>query len=349
MQVRAILAVALLAIWSSSGALAATQKVANFGGWSVTSHTNDSTGQFSHCIASGIYKSGIFMMISIDTGYKWRMGFLNPAWNLQPGGQYGISYWVDRGRPVAGVANVFDKNSVFIELEDSQALFETFRRGHLLTVQAAGEEFNFSLENSSVSLKAALDCVHRNVRGPAPNPFVNGQQQAQPTAADAGLKVEAATFTANVLSGTGMPNFELVDPVAAGYGDYHAAFVAPGFVGGTQISPLGTVEDAAAYVSGNAAKRCTGQLATAKVPNRGEGVHIRVMCGQAGGASGESNYYLIPRAQGGIYAFELSVAAAPPSATTSTLPSGEAPAREVDRYSAKVLDASVVATGSKRQ
>ena len=348
MRVWKSLAILLCSLCATSSGIAGSRNVANYGGWSVTAHTSDSSGQFTHCIASGIYKSGIFMMISIDVDYKWRMGFLNPAWNLQPGGQYGISYWVDRGRPVAGVANVFDKNSVFIELEDSQALFETFRRGHLLTVQAAGEEFNFSLENSSVSLKSALDCVNRNIRGPASNPFANGQQQAQPGAVDPGLKVEAATFTANVLSGTGMANFELVDPVAAGYTDYHAAFVAPGLVGGTYISPYGTVQDAAAHLSGNAAKRCTGQLATAKMPSRGDSVHIRVMCGAPGGASGESNYYLIPRSRGGIYAFELSVVTPSTASTTSTLPSGEPPDREVDRYSAKVLDASVTASGSQR-
>lgn len=326
----------VLAAAASGFANAAAKREGSIGAWDLSSHRYDQSGQFSHCVAMANYQSGISMMIAVDFGMKWRMGFANRSWSLADGATYPVTYWIDRGRSINASAKVSGQDFVIIELVDSQLLFEAFRRGHVLNVQASGETFSFSLKDSSASLSWLMNCVTRNMAaGPSnANPF----STAKNNEGDGRLQIEAAKFTANLLSAAGIPGFEIADVPPPGYQEYHAAFVAPGLVGGVIIAN-GVPQEAAAQVAAKASKECNGALASAQIPSDGNGVHLRVSCKTAT-AEGESNYYFVPRGKGGLYMVELSTLPAQSSALT-TLPEQQSPAQTIQQFSGKVMDASM--------
>ena len=59
---------------------AATISKKKIDAWTVTAHTNDSTGAFSHCTAFASYKSGNHLFFSISRSLNWYMRVVNLNW-----------------------------------------------------------------------------------------------------------------------------------------------------------------------------------------------------------------------------------------------------------------------------
>jgi hypothetical protein len=53
-------------------------------GWSGGAFTDDNTGEFSNCIASASYKSGINFGVLVSKTYNWVLAFTHPSWALAP-------------------------------------------------------------------------------------------------------------------------------------------------------------------------------------------------------------------------------------------------------------------------
>src|SRR5262245_36854598 len=64
------------------------------GSWSGGASTKDADGSFSHCVASGTYKSGIAVFVSRGLS-GWLLGFANPAWKFARGESFQVDVTFD--------------------------------------------------------------------------------------------------------------------------------------------------------------------------------------------------------------------------------------------------------------
>ncbi len=339
---RAALA-AVAAVLSATTALGqGTTTEARIGAWEVMSYRNDA-GEFRHCSTLANYRSGISFMVFLDKSFGWQMGFANTAWALQPGAQYPITYWIDNGVRIPAVAEVALPTFVAVKLIDNAALFDAFRRGRTLSVLAAGERFQFDLTNSSRALTAVAECTARYTAAASQNPFASETpSQGKGTAsANVALKVEAATFTANLLSAAGIPDFSMLEEVPDVYQDYHSVFVAPGIVGGMKIMPEETESSLSTTIIAYVSDRCAGKAATARLPMSNSGVHIQAIC-EENGKKHESSYFILRRKRGGVYGVELTGVEIPPAATnTLPAPAQERPERSLTDLSGRLVEAGL--------
>jgi hypothetical protein len=327
---------------------AATRVEARIGAWDVVVGTDDASGRFAQCLALVSYRNGINLIFSIDASFRWTMVLQNSAWRLSPGATYPINYWIDNGPTIPANAAVLDPDMVGVPLHDSTALFDLFKRGRNLTIQAAGSQFDFGLKDSSRALQSTLECTNRYAgsSGGGSNPF--SAAPASPANVDSSYKAEAAMFTANLLSAAGIPGFQIVETPPKGFENYHSAFVSPDLIGGLVIAPGFTVDAAANEMQAAFASGCNGKLATAKSPVEGAGTQVQVVCEHLDGLREEGSFFVIPRSKGGVYSVVITQApAAPPAAsslppTSSPPPSApRAPSQAPNDISGKLLDASM--------
>ena len=138
-----------------------------YGNWSGNAFYDD--GGFTHCAISASYRSGTSLHFAIDKKYKWRIGFSNQKWRMQKGNSFGIRYQIDRHRIISTQANVISPTFVLAELVANKRIFNQFRRGNMLRVEAGGKIYPFKLTGTSRALKSVLRCVdrHINYRPPA--------------------------------------------------------------------------------------------------------------------------------------------------------------------------------------
>ena len=87
-------------------------------GWSGGAYTNDSTGEFSNCIASAPYKSGITFGVLVTKTLNWALAFTHRSWSLSQGQKFPIVLSFD-GRKTFNVDGVaFATNMVIVQMPD---------------------------------------------------------------------------------------------------------------------------------------------------------------------------------------------------------------------------------------
>src|SRR5438445_9070137 len=59
-------------------------------GWSGGAYTDDRTGEFSNCIASANYKSGIDFGVVVSKTFNWLLAFTHQNWTLALGQKFPI-------------------------------------------------------------------------------------------------------------------------------------------------------------------------------------------------------------------------------------------------------------------
>jgi len=295
----------------AEGAIAKTLESTTLYGWDISAYSNDQTSAFSHCTAGMPYKSGIYLVFSIDGNFNWSMSFANSAWQLTPGSRYPITYQIDNFSQFAAEAVAITPQLASVRLTNSSALFELFRKGWLLKVRAAGNEFRFSLDNSSKALTAALNCAQRYVlaasqRGSS-NPFVapGAGQHNQPTNT-AQLEAEAAAVTANLLASSGIPEFRLAETISPELNIFHAVWWAKDVMGGTIIADNETIDSAVTTLLAYASAGCKGNFASMKLPsNEANAVRLKTVCEESDKNPFVQYTNLIKRKKGGVYAFMI--------------------------------------------
>lgn len=158
---------------------ARAERISNFkiGNWDGGAYTHSGSGAFSHCAASASYRSGTTLVFSIHKDLTWAFGLVNRNWKLKPGETYEVRYWIDRGRPFFGTAEVVAANQVKVPMPGNDRLFGAVRRGRLMTVDAANQTMQFALTSTNRMLSALFDCARywrsRNL-GSTRNPFSDG-------------------------------------------------------------------------------------------------------------------------------------------------------------------------------
>ncbi len=297
------------------------------GAWDVAAYTDEKTGAFSHCVASVPYRSGITLAFSIDAGgNSWRMALTNSAWNLPAGKQYPISYTIDGRIPATDNANVLDATTIVVELPANSDLFQLFQTGSRLTVGAAGDTFPFDLRKSQRVLDFTLKCSRNYTNTASPtNPFERGGSPTNPfdnnsssTATSADYKTEATTVLANVLAASGVQGFTITADMPDSLREYHAAWTAPGVLGGVRVQEA-NVPDAVAYLISADEKSCKGTFASVREHDEKGIVSVKSGCRDSGNDT-EISYTVAPRSAGGTYVFFTYVMpnSAPGAGSTGT-------------------------------
>lgn len=141
--------------------------------WSAGAYTNDSTGAFSHCAASAVYRSDIGLMFSINRDFHWSMGLFGADWRLPVGTRYPVAYSVDQLPPTRATALAILPNTILVALADSSTLFQQFQKGYVLHIATPKRVFSFNLTSTSKLLPVLLECArNRGKREVATsNPF----------------------------------------------------------------------------------------------------------------------------------------------------------------------------------
>jgi hypothetical protein len=213
---RAILGVLGTLLFAST-VQSATMWNDHIGKWLVGAYSDDRVGGFSHCAASASYQNGVLLLFSVAKNFTWSIAFANPKWQIKPGTQYDVSYWVDNEPAQFATPTAISDELVSAVLPDNVALFNSFRRGQTLYVKVRGTDLApvpFMLTNISQMLATDINAIGPIVIGrdasECKKAFASG---AMPVETDGKV---ASLFTRCGLGKDAYVSFYLVAPRKAG-------------------------------------------------------------------------------------------------------------------------------------
>jgi hypothetical protein len=291
---------------------AATMRNFKVGDWTAGAYSNDTTRDFSHCAATGTYRSGISVLFSISRDFHWSMGFAHPSWNLRPGAVFDIAFTVDDMPPIQAKARAVKALFVEVDLDESSELFARFRRGRVLRVAAANQVFSFNLTGTAQLLPALLTCAANrgSATQMASNPFETRAGKSSPsnpsggTADRARETAEATALAANLLSAAGIQGFTLLGPSDRPEIKGDARWLQGDILGTINVMayvPPGEFKNIPAYLIGYDAKACKGTFFSGAVPDDTVEISRVFTTCQVGGDTSTRYYLAVPRRAGGAY------------------------------------------------
>lgn len=311
MRLSLVLAGALLA----SPALAAGPYAKfSVGNWAGGAFTNNQTGAFSHCAVSAGYKSGVTMHASLNGSYGWNLGFSNRAWGLKPGDSVPMELAFDRNDIVRINARAVQPQLVVVTMPANSNIVRAFRGAEFLEANMLGARYTFRLTATAEIMPALLDCVKTNanlkVAPGAPAP-AQGSGTTMAAATDPAIKLEAVTLATNFLLKAQLPEPKVLSGPEAPAGN-GAGWQAKGATGLVRVlaDPNQKDVDVAAAVSAADARGCQGRFASGRTTDTVEGASVLrgfSSC-ENGGDARYSEFYVLPRRQGGFVMFSVVTA-----------------------------------------
>jgi hypothetical protein len=305
-------------------------------GWSGGAFTDDKTGEFSNCIASASYKSGIIVGVLVSKTYNWALAFSHPSWALARGQRFPIVLSFD-GRNTFNVEGIaVSRITVMVPMPENSALIKSFRLARTMSAFAQGNLFQFNLNGTAVLLPALVTCVRtikaggiaaatnfmvatatpRLVAPPVPTArptTASSLRPDRPQEGSAELELEAMQIASNfILKATSLSHPHLLSPseTPVSLASTGAAWKADNATGFVRIIPAQqNVDglDVAAAIIGNDAKDCKGKFASARKSKLIDSeVVFRGMssCEDSEG-SVISEYFIFPRKAGGFIMFSV--------------------------------------------
>jgi hypothetical protein len=306
-------------------------------GWSGGAFTDDKTGEFSNCIASANYKSGINVGVLVTKTYHWALGFTHPSWALAPGQNIPIVLSFD-GRNTFNVNGVAaSRVMVLVQMPEDSALIKSFRVARTMSAFAQGNLFQFNLSGTAILLPSLVNCVRAiNANGiaaatnftivanvtpklvspPTPTPpptTASSLQPDRPQEGSAELQLEAMQIASNfILKASSLTHPSLLSrsetPVSLiSTGAAWKADNATGFVRIVPSQPNVAGLDVAAAIVGNDAKDCKGKFASARTSELvdSEVVFRGMSSCEDSEKSVIAEYFIFPRKAGGFIMFSV--------------------------------------------
>ena len=343
-RTRTVLACLLLLAWQGTAESKNLRpfKVAN---WNGGAYTRGDSDAFNHCAASAKYRSGIYVLFSVNRNFQWSVGFGNPNWQLTPRSVYPIAFSIDGAQPIGAKAMAITRTTVEVPLWDNATLFEKFKWGRLLKVAAANQIFSFKLTDTSKILPVLLQCVREanagiGIASTDSNPFApqggggsatnnpfaatspSGTAPPAPSGQGADTRAEATMIAANLMSLSGIKGFRILSKEEASSIKADAVWRAGGTIGTVRILPAGitsSIKNFSGLLIGGDARKCKGAFASGALPVEGEEAMARVFTSCKTGEKTFTIYYIaLTRKQGGYYLFATGASGS------------EQPAKEVD-------------------
>lgn len=334
----AIVASAMLFIPFKDAEASRYQRI-SYGSWKGGIYINDKTGEFSHCVVSANYKSGITLLFSVTKSINWQVGFSKKTWNLTIGKKYKVRYQVDRQKVFSGTARAVSKKLSTIKLPATARLFNQMRRGRLLKVEAGDDLLKFNLTGTKKMLSRLLRCAKRNkylvvnrslsssgsgsdnpfesdgtTTAKAPSQNVPKKQPKRAYVISAAHRSEAQTWyqktLANSLAGGGV-SYRLIKNQGKAQKMYrkHAIIwrvgVKTGIIGTLRIFAKSKPERLKNSVLANEARKCKGDFASKFLKDDTISTikisRLLATCLRNSGKQWSAYYALTARPQGGTY------------------------------------------------
>ncbi|HRF09413.1 MAG TPA: hypothetical protein PL193_12345 [Xanthobacteraceae bacterium] len=174
---RLLAATFAVALCAASSAQAREINRYNVGGWQIGVFTNDQSGRFSHCAASGNYRNGLTLLFSVSESLEWAIGFSSPEWRLTQGRDFDVEFRIDGGRVNNVRGRAVTDRLVRATLPDNVGLFNQFRLGLRMVVSLNDNpEVTFNLSNTNAMLTEILNCARKN-KGYSENPTSNNNDR----------------------------------------------------------------------------------------------------------------------------------------------------------------------------
>ena len=300
-------------------------------GWSGGAYTDDNTGEFSNCIASASYKSGINFGVLVTKSYGWVLAFSHPNWTLSKGQKFPIVLSFD-GRNTFNVDGIaMAAATVLVQMPDNSELLKSFRAAHTMSAFAQGNLFQFDLKGTAVLMVSLVNCVKTiNAGGlaaatnftvttnaapkqtTAPPTSASSLQPNRPQEGSAELQMEAMQIASNFILKANLSHPALLSrsetPVSLA--STGAAWKADNLTGFVRIIPPQTNVaglDVAATIVGNDAKECKGKFASARNSELidSEVVFRGMSSCEDSEKSVIAEYFIFPRKAGGFIMFSV--------------------------------------------
>lgn len=306
-------------------------------GWSGGAFTDNQTGNFSNCIVSASYKSGITVGIVVSKNLTWALAFTDERWSLVQNQSFPIVLSFD-GRTTFNVqGRAMSSNTVIVPMPDNSALIRSFRSAKVMSAFASGNLFQFSLTGTSALLPVMVTCaktmnavgiakatdfvaLHKLATAPTKPPSMGPEKATTASSIKPGspqdgsveLQFEAMKIASNFILKASLDRPTLLSreetpAVVAASGAAWKANNATGFV--RIFPPQQGVSglDVAATITGNDAKECKGKFASARNSELIDSeVVFRGMssCEDSDG-SVMAEYFIFPRKKGGFIMFSV--------------------------------------------
>jgi hypothetical protein len=303
------------------------------GNWKGGAYTDDSTGDFSACVAVANYQSGINLHVVVGGNFNWSLGVSHNAWHLNPGEAFPIVLTFDGQAPFNVSGRVVGANLVIVPMPDDSALIAQFRKAKAMSAFAQGQLFQFALNGTAAVLPTLVNCVNKTRQfGVAnagdfsikaapkavaavvpPSPPVGGSLKvAPPQALSADMQIEAIELASNFILKTSLRNPHVLSradtPIAiAASGAAWKSDEAIGFV--RIVPPSEGIKglDVASAVVVNDARDCKGKFASGRTSELVDSdVVFRGFssCDDTDGAR-LSQYFIVSRRKGGFVMFSV--------------------------------------------
>ena len=299
------------------------------GNWTGGGYTNDTTGQFTGCIAGAPYQDGTYFMVSVSAASSWSLGFLNPSWQLVVGQSFPIDLTFDGQHQFHVFGTPITTTLVSVPMPINSALINAFRKSHGMAAYTQGRQFQFQLPATSVLLPTLVNCVKQikeNGLASAGDFTVNPTPKTAQVATNAGstlkpetnqpqpmeFQVEAIQLASNFLIKAQLQNAHIVDRSEtsvelASYGAAWKSEEANGFVRIIPTSADVKGLDVAATVIGNDAKACKGKFASGRMSELVDSdvVFRGIATCEDSDGSRIAQYFIVPRKKGGFVMFSV--------------------------------------------
>jgi hypothetical protein len=292
---------------------AATLETFAIAGWSGAAISDDRTGQLSHCAILRNYPDGAALVFIIDSKLHHSISFANDAWHLREGTPFPLSYAINDGAAISAAGQILQPDTVGVALADNLNVFEQFKDGDQLRLNAAGHTFLFDLKGISKALNAAQLCANKWTMGGnafrVPDPVTKAPPQQNISTPHANA-AEANAFISNWMSGSDVTGFTLMAPqdAAKNFPQYDAAWTLRGTVGGFVVTPDDSSRQVArvfASIASIDAEDCMGKFTSLLQPIDARARPFllgRLMTACVTNGTGYAVYYsLLARPKGGTY------------------------------------------------
>jgi hypothetical protein len=349
-RVVAVVVAVLLSVFTTAWSIPAEARgpygVIKVAGWAGGAFADDRTGEFSNCIATANYKSGINFGVIVTKTMDWGLAFSHSNWTLAQGQKFPIVLSFD-GRNTFNVDGVMmSSNAVLVAMPDNSGLIRSFRAAKTMSAFAQGNLFQFNLDGTSILLPALVSCVKTITSGglAAATDFTapliaakTAKQAAPPTAASslqpgipqegsAEYQLEAMQIASNFILKASLvrPSILSRSETPVSIASTGAAWKADNAIGFVRIIPprpnLSGLEVASAIV-GNDAKDCKGKFASARNSELldSEVVFRGMSACEDSERSVIAEYFIFPRRKGGFILFSVLT----PARTMAQQPQGQ--------------------------
>jgi hypothetical protein len=300
------------------------------GNWNGGAYVDDTTGQFTACLASTNYANGFIVSVMVQPDGNWDLGFTHQSWQLRPGEAIPIDLTFDGQATFHVFGKAVAQNTLAVPMPNTSTLISQFRKSKSMSAFAEGGVVGFTLDGTSQLLPSLANCVavvkqrglaaagDFTVKEPAGGPASArpavgvGAKPDAPQADSAQLWIEALELATNFILKGLLHNPKVLNQAEtpAALASFGAAWHSDEAAGEVRIIPpaagIKGLDVAAAVVAGDA-RECKGKFASARTTELVDrDVVFRGFSSCEDSAGPRLVYYfIVPRRKGGFVLFSV--------------------------------------------